>query len=293
MATFTITFDPNLFTVGGTDPTPLTVSARPFRPAGWPILLDPDSFGVKNEVTKRITPSDPTLVLEETSPDWCWKFEVRHRSVDSQWVKYAYLTADVNFLDMPSLDPDTFLPGPDPDPAWIAALAAEVAAREAGDQNLQDQIDAIEASDVETVAGVGPDVGGDVPAADLKTALNLPDDTDQELTDQADALASEATARENADTDILQLVQWARNPDQLIVGAVARNANGAATSAPVVWPDGTPGTYTADTLSTAFPGAVDAYHVTYGSPATRTYTQPAVTRDAGGAVTDLPAIVVT
>lgn len=81
--------------------------------------------------------------------------------------------------------------------------------------------------------------------------------------------------------------------DTLITGAITRDANGAATSAPVVWPDGTPGTYTATTVSTAFPGAVDAYTVTYGSPVTKTYTQPAVTRDAStGAVTNRPAITV-
>lgn len=92
---------------------------------------------------------------------------------------------------------------------------------------------------------------------------------------------------------LAQLVQWARNPDQLIAGTIVRDANDAITSAPVVWPDGTPGTFTADTLSTDFPGAVDAYHVTYGSPATKTFTQNAVTRNANGAVTALPAIVVS
>ena len=85
----------------------------------------------------------------------------------------------------------------------------------------------------------------------------------------------------------------ARNPDLLIVGTVTRDSNGAATSAPVVWPDGSPGTYTATTLSSAFPGAVDAYTVTYGSPVTKTYTQPAVTRNASGAATAVPAIVVS
>lgn len=84
----------------------------------------------------------------------------------------------------------------------------------------------------------------------------------------------------------------ARNPDLLIVGTVTRDANGAATSAPVVWPDGSPGTYTATTLSTAFPGAVDAYTITYGSPVTKTFTQPAITRDANGAATAVPAITV-
>lgn len=85
--------------------------------------------------------------------------------------------------------------------------------------------------------------------------------------------------------------QIARNPDLIIVGTVTRDSNGAATSAPVAWPDGSPGTYTALVLSSAFPGAVDSYSITYGSPVTKTYTQPTVTRDASGAVTQLPAIV--
>ncbi len=91
----------------------------------------------------------------------------------------------------------------------------------------------------------------------------------------------------------LSYSQLARTPDALIAGTVTRDANGAATSAPVVWPDGTPGTYTADTLSTAFPGAVDAYHITYGAPVTKTYTQPLVTRDTTGAAITVPAIVVS
>jgi len=84
----------------------------------------------------------------------------------------------------------------------------------------------------------------------------------------------------------------ARNPDALISGVVTRDANGAATSAPVVWPDGAPGTYTALVVSSAFPGAVDSYSITYGSPVTTTYTQPTVTRDANGAAVTVPAITV-
>lgn len=85
----------------------------------------------------------------------------------------------------------------------------------------------------------------------------------------------------------------AGNPDAIIYGAITRNSDGAATSAPVIWPDGAVGTYTATVLSSAYPGAVDAYTITYGSPVTRTYTQPTVTRDASGAVTNRPALVVT
>jgi hypothetical protein len=82
--------------------------------------------------------------------------------------------------------------------------------------------------------------------------------------------------------------------DPLIAGIVTRDGNGAMTAAPVLWPNGVPGVYTATALSSAFPGAVDAYTVTYGSsPVIRTYTQPAVTRDGTGAVTTRPAVTVT
>lgn len=90
-----------------------------------------------------------------------------------------------------------------------------------------------------------------------------------------------------------QAAALARTPDSIITGAITRDASGAATSATVTWPDGTTGTYTALVLSTAFPGAVDSYRITYGSPATKTYTQPTVTRDASGAAVSVPAITVT
>lgn len=90
----------------------------------------------------------------------------------------------------------------------------------------------------------------------------------------------------------VQYIALAGDPDLLITGAITRDANDAATSAPVTWPDGTPGVYTATSVSGTFPGAVDAYTITYGSPATRTYTQSAVTRNANGAVTTRPAITV-
>jgi len=83
------------------------------------------------------------------------------------------------------------------------------------------------------------------------------------------------------------------NLDALIVGAVTRDANGAATSAGVVWPDGSTGTYTATTVSSAFPGAVDAFTVTWVGATTKTVTQPAVTRDSStGAVTTRPTMTV-
>jgi hypothetical protein len=73
----------------------------------------------------------------------------------------------------------------------------------------------------------------------------------------------------------------------LVYTAITRNTSEAATSATVAWPDGTTGTYTADTLSSAFPGTVDAYHISYSG---HTVTQPQVTRDASGAITAQPAL---
>lgn len=106
------------------------------------------------------------------------------------------------------------------------------------------------------------------------------------------ALALKADSDHDHNGTYVEMIALAGNPALLIAGAITRDANDAATSAPVVWPDGTPGTYTATSVSTAFPGAVDAYTITYGSPVTLTYTQPAVTRNANGAVTTRPAITV-
>lgn len=84
---------------------------------------------------------------------------------------------------------------------------------------------------------------------------------------------------------------YGAEPDALVVGVITRDGDGAALAAGIEWPDGTAGTYTADAVSSSFPGAVDAYHLTYS---TQVVTQPAVTRDpATGAITDRPALEVT
>lgn len=88
------------------------------------------------------------------------------------------------------------------------------------------------------------------------------------------------------------LLQLARDPGQLFSGSVIVDANGAATSASVVWPDGVVGVYSG-TASTTFPGAVDAYTITRVDTPTKTFTQPAVTRNASGYVTNRPAITIT
>ena len=83
-------------------------------------------------------------------------------------------------------------------------------------------------------------------------------------------------------------LQLARTPEVLFSGPITLTA-GAPTSAAVTWPDGTVGAYTG-TPSVAFPGSIDSYTITRG---TVTYTQPAVTRDSAGNITNQPAITVS
>jgi hypothetical protein len=87
------------------------------------------------------------------------------------------------------------------------------------------------------------------------------------------------------------LVQLAKNPDLIVTGAVTVDGSDLVTSAAVAWPDGTPGTLTITARHAS--GAVNAYNITYGSPVTKTFTQPTITRNANGAATNVPQIVVS
>lgn len=87
------------------------------------------------------------------------------------------------------------------------------------------------------------------------------------------------------------LKAWGANPDALIFGTVVRNPQEAVASAPVVWPDGKTGVFTALAYSTS--GAVNSYSITYvNGSVTKTVTQPAMTRDTAGAVTARPQLTV-
>jgi hypothetical protein len=101
-------------------------------------------------------------------------------------------------------------------------------------------------------------------------------------------------ARLNTRDQILDAanVQLSRDPSALFTGAVTNDANGAPVSASITWPDGVTGVYSG-TASTSFPGAVDAYTITRTGSPTKTYTQPAVTRDANGNITNRPPITVS
>lgn len=109
----------------------------------------------------------------------------------------------------------------------------------------------------------------------------------------ASALASAEDAAASAAAVVnYNLSTWAYGNIFRLVSAT-RDANSAIVTANIVWPDGVAGVFTTDSASTAFPGAVDAWHATYlGSPA-KTITQAAVTRDANGAVTAQPAITIS
>lgn len=86
-------------------------------------------------------------------------------------------------------------------------------------------------------------------------------------------------------------VNLAKNPDTLVAGAVTVDANNLVTSAAVVWPNGIPGTLTITSRDAN--GGVLGYNITYGSPVTKTFTQPTITRNAAGAATNVPQIVVS
>jgi hypothetical protein len=86
------------------------------------------------------------------------------------------------------------------------------------------------------------------------------------------------------------LLQLAANPSMLFSGPVTRDSDGAPISATLRWPDGTVGVYSG-AASPDFPGAVDSYTVTYAATPTITITQPAVTRNADGEVTNSPALI--
>lgn len=178
------------------------------------------------------------------------------------------------------VSPDTWEPVPDPTTA-LEILTQAGAARDAAVESADD------------ASGFADDA--EQALADLEAQKGQPGgianlDEDGDVVDGA---GIKLLNTEAASAAYLGLVQAAKNPDTIITGAITRNGDGAVTSAAVVWPNGVPGTFTADTLSTAFPGAIDGYHITYGSPVTATFTQPTLTRDASGAAITVPAIVVS
>lgn len=97
-------------------------------------------------------------------------------------------------------------------------------------------------------------------------------------------------------TEIVGSTSWlmihaAGNLDALITGVITRDGNGVITSAGVVWPDGVTGVFTANAIDATW-GAINSYTVTYVGVTTKTVTQPTMTRDANGSVSNRPAMTV-
>ncbi len=95
---------------------------------------------------------------------------------------------------------------------------------------------------------------------------------------------------------ISQIIDWALPEDEEWKPTnIVRDSNGAVVSADITWPNGATGKLITDVFSTAFPGAIDAFHITYKLPGLdeRTLTQPTVTRDINGVVTYQPEIVIS
>lgn len=87
------------------------------------------------------------------------------------------------------------------------------------------------------------------------------------------------------------LVYFASSPEHLMRGELTYDDNGTVIAASIVWPDGTEGQYTALVVSSSFPGAVDAYVVTYGQ--LNRIRQTTVIRDPEtGRVISRPAMIV-
>lgn len=131
-------------------------------------------------------------------------------------------------------------------------------------------------------------------ASDLKRYEQLGVDVTARLNDvpgMAEDLAPEIATSPALSATYAGLIQLAKNPDTLIAGAVTVDSNNLVTSAAVLWPDSTPGTLTITSRDTN--GAVLAYNITYGSPVTKTFTQPTITRNSAGAATNVPQIVVS
>jgi len=73
--------------------------------------------------------------------------------------------------------------------------------------------------------------------------------------------------------------------------AILRDANGLATNATILWPDGSAGVLSVTQLNPTWL-AVDAYTLTYPALG-KTITQPAVSRDQNGNITNAPALLIT
>ena len=142
-----------------------------------------------------------------------------------------------------------------------------------------------EDADSGSISGGGGGGGGGVSAHSALTGLTTGDDHTQYLNN------TRGDARYAALGSDSWLKAFASDPSEIFTGTRTLDANGVVTSSPVTWPNGIAGVFTATTVNSTFK-CVDAYTVTYVNGATKTVTQSAVTRNAGGEITGRPALTV-
>lgn len=87
-----------------------------------------------------------------------------------------------------------------------------------------------------------------------------------------------------------QLKAWTASEAYTVTSAT-RDSDGVITTASIVWPDASTGTFTRTTKNATFL-TIDAYTATH-TDSGKTVTQAAVTRDASGNVTAQPALSVS
>lgn len=102
---------------------------------------------------------------------------------------------------------------------------------------------------------------------------------------QVNADTTEILATEPGSTEWLIAVT---NASAFTFTSKTLDANEAITTGTVTWPDGTAGVFTTTTASSTFPGAVDAFTLTYIGTTTKTVTQGMVTRNTDGVITAKP-----
>lgn len=230
----------------------ITATATRARAVG-PVLKLPEPVTVRLRKGQLSTP----LELDEPDATWAWTISVRATGAPLRRAMtgtYRFAGVTVTWENLEPVDPKTLVPL-NPVPPTVQQVL-----------------------DLATTKAEAAETAADNAAAAQASAAGY----------ASSASASADLAGEFADQS---LVQIARDPDQIIVGGITRNASDVITSAAVLWPGGVPGTFTTDVIDPS--GAINGYHVTYGSPVTKTFTQPTMTRNAQGAVTVLPQIVVT
>lgn len=160
-----------------------------------------DYIRVPQPFTAKLVVGKVDVDVPPTEPAWYWRVR---ENVPRGIVRYVLVPdqAEVEYGDLVDIDPDSYDPVQPGIPGWVPAI-----------EDLQEQIDNIEASDVESVNGQTGVVvldAGDVGAATP--------------TQVVDAVAAEALIRNNDDADLQTQID-------AIVGGETNQAKAVSTDA--------------------------------------------------------------